>query len=105
MLNEVQVLILVSIITCIAVLYALRDEEKFNILKKDAQHPVFLSFVIIIIIISVWGLNNKNPRINDATIKAIIAFITAYFAHLNMAFLVFFIVIIFAYYVSNSEMV
>lgn len=103
MINEVQVLILISIIACIAVLYALKDIEKFNILKKDFTNPTFLLFVFVIFIISVWGLTNENDKINDATIKAIIAFITAYLAHVNMVFLVFFIVMIFGYYTASSS--
>lgn len=103
MITEIQVLILICILACIAVIYALRNEEKFNLLKKDFEHPVFLFFIVAIIIISIWGLSNDNPHIKDATIKAIIAFITAYLAHLNMVFLVFFIVMIFGYFTFQGS--
>lgn len=101
MIDEIQVLILISIIACIAMLYALKDEEKFNILKKDFTNLMFLLFAIMICVISIWGLSNSNEKVKDATVKAIIAFITAYLAHVNMVFLVFFIVIIFGYYTST----
>lgn len=97
-----RIFLFVSIIVTIAIIYAMRDEEKFSILKKDFSNPVFLFFFVLIVFFSFLGMNYNDKKINGAVEKATIAFITAYLAHLNMSFAVFFIVAIFAYYFGST---
>lgn len=99
-----HIFLFVSIILIIAILYAMRDEERFGIMQKDFSNPVFLFFFVLIIFFSFLGMNYQNTRINNAVEKATIAFITAYLAHLNMSFAVFFIVAIFAYYFGSTPL-
>jgi len=88
----------ITIIALLAILYATRDEERFAVLKKDFSTPVFVGVFVLIVILSTIGLNLKEGRLKNSTRHAVIAFITAYLAHLNMAFGVFFIVGLFVYY-------
>lgn len=92
----------IAIVALVAIIYALRDEEKFSVLKKDFTTPVFVGIFIIIVALSAIGLSLREGRTKNATRHAVIAFITAYLAHLNMAFAVFFIVGLFVYY-SNED--
>lgn len=98
-----HILLFVSIITTIAMVYAMKDEERFSILKKDFTNPIFLVSFFVICVFTVWGLSTNDSKTNKAIEKAIIAFITAYLAHLNMSFVVFFIIAIFAYYFGSNS--
>jgi uncharacterized membrane protein len=94
----------ISIVALVAVVYALRDEERLSVLKKDFTTPVFVGVFVLIIILATIGLSLKEGRAKNATRHAVIAFITAYLAHLNMAFAVFFIVGLFVYYTGQDIM-
>lgn len=88
----------ISIISLAAIIYTMRDEERFSVLKKDFTTPVFVGIFTMIVIFSVIGLTVSKGRLKNATRHAVIAFVTAYLAHLNMSFAVFFIVGLFVYY-------
>jgi predicted permease len=100
--NQTHLAIGVTIVALIAIIYAMKDEEKFAILKKDFTNPIFTGIFVAIIILSVIGLNVKEGRLKNATRHATIAFVTAYLAHLNMSFAVFFIVGLFVYYMDTD---
>ena len=88
----------ITIVSLVAIIYAMKDQERFAVLKKDFSNPIFITIFSVIIILSIIGLSTKNERLKNSTRHATIAFITAYLAHLNMAFAVFFIVGLFVYY-------
>lgn len=92
----------IAIVALIAIVYAMKDEERFAVLKKDFTTPVFVGIFSTIIILSAIGLSFDEGRLKNSTRHAIIAFITAYLAHLNMAFAVFFIVGLFVYYTGQD---
>lgn len=100
--NMTKLAIGISIVALIAIIYATRDDEKFAVLKKDFSTPIFVGVFTLIVILSIIGLNLHEGRFKNATRHAVIAFITAYLAHLNMAFAVFFIVGLFVYYTGES---
>lgn len=100
--NATKLGIGVAIVALIAIIYVFKDEERFAVLKKDFTTPVFVGIFVLIVILSAIGLSLKEGRGKNATRHAVIAFITAYLAHLNMAFAVFFIVGLFVYYAGEG---
>jgi hypothetical protein len=100
--NATKLGIGIAIVALIAIIYATRDDERFAVLKKDFTNPVFIGIFVLIVILSIIGLSLQEGRTKNATRHAVIAFITAYLAHLNMAFAVFFIVGLFVYYAGQD---
>ncbi len=101
--DKIKLFIIVFILTSFCVIYAMKDKEKFDILKKDFLSLHFLIIFFIIFIIICVGLVIAKKRIKSAIIYGTISFITAYLGHLNMSFAVFFIVSLFAYYMHRNE--
>jgi len=93
---------LVGIVVTAVVLYSLRDEERFAVLRKDFTNPVFLTLLVVIVAVYIWGMCSKNLKMNNAVQKGLLAFITAYMAHLNMSVAVFFIVCIVVFYTGSG---
>lgn len=90
-------------VVLLAVVYILFDEKKAPQLRKDFSDVKFVIFALIILAISIWGIFiSKNKRIQTATRHAFIAFLIAYFAHLDMVFAAFFIVGILVYFTDKS---
>lgn len=100
--NDTKLLSIVFIITFLAVLYAFKDKERFDILKKDFTNPLFLFFITIIIIICITGIAKGSSKTRKAIEHAAIAFIIAYLSRLNMVFLAFFIVGAFVYFIGSG---
>jgi hypothetical protein len=100
--NMVYLGVWVSVVALISVIYVMRNEERFSILKKDFSSPLFVGIFTLIVILSIIGLSLKEGKAKNSTRHAVIAFITAYLAHLNMGFAVFFIVWIFVFYTGTD---
>lgn len=100
--DMIKLTVFILIFICMCIIYAMRDIEKINILKKDFTSIEFLSIFIIIIFFIIIGFILKG-RIKIAVIYGTISFITAYLGHLNMSFAVFFIVSLFAFYMHKNE--
>ena len=96
-----KALVIIALIAGLAVLYSLRDQERFQVLEKDVKSPLFLTSLVAIVALSIWGLSSSDERVYEAVSKGVIAFVTAYLSRLNMSFAAFFIVVIFAYFTFN----
>lgn len=95
----INILIILVIVTVIIIL----DQNKLKTVKKDFTSFTFIGFFLVIVGISIWGLTNKNNRIKTSTRHAVVAFLIAYFAHVDMMFAAFFLVGIFVYYTIGKE--
>jgi hypothetical protein len=90
--------LLIIIVTLLAILFALKDQERFAVLNKDFRNRLFVSCFVTVVFFATSGLLFGDDRLKSATKSAIIGFMIAYLAHLNMSFAVFFLVGIFVYY-------
>lgn len=83
-------------------LVVIRDKNKLQTVLDDFKEPIFIGFFIVIVIITFWGLTRDSKRIVDSTRNAMVGFLIAYLAHLDMVFAAFFLVGIFSYYSSQD---
>lgn len=98
-----KVYLFTFVVVLLGSIIILRNEEKFSVIKKDFSDPLFLTFFAVISIMIILGLTNKNEKVKRTTVHAMVAFITAYFSHVNMSFAVFFLAAIIYYYSSISD--
>jgi hypothetical protein len=87
----------------LALFYIFNHDEKSKILKTDFSSKIFIGMLGLVILISIWGLRNKNMHINISTHRAFVAFLIAYLAHLDMVFGVFGLVWLFTYHSSEKD--
>lgn len=92
----------------IAFFLMMRKEGVIPMVLKDFKNKKFLFHVTIISIFSVVVLRGssdteKDKHLKDATKKALVALLIAYFAHLEMVFAPFFIVLVFSYFLSGWD--
>lgn len=95
-------LLIIVIIAVIFVILATNEQSRFDLLKKDFSNRLFVTSFILIFIVTISCLRYGNKKLKYACRSALISFIIAYLAHLNMAFAVYFIVGILVYYNGNS---
>lgn len=100
--NNKELIIAVLLILSIVSLVVIRDRSRLDKVKGDFTNLTFLSFLFIIIGISVWGFTTGSKKIQNATRHAIVGFLIAYFAHIDMVFVAFFLVGTFVYFTDNS---
>lgn len=98
-----EFLISLMLIFIIIGIIVLKDENKLVIIKKDFQSPLFIGFFMVIVGVSIIGLLSSNNRLKTSVRHAIIAFLIAYFAHLDAVFGSFFIVGAFVYFTEQSN--
>jgi len=94
---------IVSLIALLGVILTLifKDKEKLEKIEGDLKNPQFLFFLILIILLIIFGYFNKSARIRKATFHATIAFLVAYLAHLDMVFVAFFLVGFVTYFIGD----
>jgi len=93
----------IFIILGVATIFVLRDEEKFNKFKKDFHKPEFIFFSLLILVLSVIGINSDHERIRESTRAALISFIIAYCAYVDLFFACFFITGVVVYITSDKN--
>jgi hypothetical protein len=87
------------IIIVIALLFfTFNNEKHLKRLRNDITSPWFIFSTAIVVLATFFGMLSKNSKINKATKAALIAFIIGYLSQFNLAFIIFFVVGIVAYY-------
>lgn len=87
----------VILLALIIILFSLYDGT-FHIIKEDFTNPHFLFFFITMIVFSIWALNSGNQKYVRATQYAIVGFVIAYLAHLDMIFTAYIVVWLLHYF-------
>uniref|UniRef100_A0A6C0EKR4 Uncharacterized protein n=1 Tax=viral metagenome TaxID=1070528 RepID=A0A6C0EKR4_9ZZZZ len=93
---------ILTLVFVVAVI-AIRDEEKLKIIKNDFSNWGFSALFILITILTVTGLIYGNKRVKNTVRHAMVAFMIAYFAHIDMDFAAFFLVGIFVYFTDDTD--
>jgi len=78
--------------------YTAEDGRAFKAMEKDFQSQRFILLLVVVAISAYAGLKNENIRGRRATQHALLAFIVAYFAHLDMPFASYFLIFVVIYY-------
>ena len=87
----------VALAVLIIVFFSIYDGT-FHIIKKDFTNPHFLFFFIAMVLFSIWTLNSGNEKYVTATQYAIVGFVIAYLAHLDMIFTAYIVVWLLHYF-------
>lgn len=88
----------------LSIIFVLLDEDKAPLLKADFTRPLFVLVLLFIITLTILGMVvSKDKKINVTTRHAIIAFLAAYFAHINMVFVPYFMVGILVYFTYDPD--
>ncbi len=85
------------LLALIIILFSLYDGT-FHIIKQDFTNPYFLFFFITMVIFSIWALNSRNIKYVKATQYAIVGFVIAYLARLDMIFTAYIVVWLLHYF-------
>ncbi len=101
-INNTDLYLSLGATLAIIMLMVLRDEDKWKIVKKDFSSISFIGFFLIILALTIIGLNSNNKKIKTSTRHALVAFLIAYLAHLDMVFGAFFLVGIFVYFTDDN---
>ena len=84
----------------LVVIIILVRHKKASIIFNDLTRPIFSLSLISIIIFSVYCWHSNNEKLKLSSQKAIVAFIIAYLARLDLVFAAYFIIFIITYYVG-----
>ena len=94
---NIPFIILISILFVVS-LVLFRHQETLNQFLHDIQNPYFDTFLIIVMSIVIWGINNDNQRIRRATEAGLVSLMIAYSSRLKLIFPVFFMIVLFTYF-------
>jgi len=80
-------------------------KNKWNVIMNDLNDPIFFTFFIstTIFMIYVFSFKKGDSRIHNATERALIAFMIAYLAHLDLPYGAFFITLFLVYFLDDSK--
>jgi len=96
--KEQLVFYIVVVAGFVAALYMSGAKDKFGQMRKDFTSPYFLLLLVVVIVLSYFGLTHKDPDIKTTTHHSITAVIASYFSHLSLVFPAFFFVGIATYF-------
>lgn len=97
--------IIIHIFLALLVIFMIIIRKSYKIIFKDFTDSLFIIFFIFIVLLSYWGLyirKGDNDRTKQATQRAIMAFIIAYMAHVDLIFVAFIFVWIYVYHTGEN---
>lgn len=94
----------IHLIFLLIAIFIIYTRNKFQQILNDLSNPIFLFFLIMLILFSYWGLyiEKDDERIRTATGRAISGFIIAYLAHADLMFIAYIVIWIFVFHTGNT---
>ena len=80
------------------IIYNIIIDNKINIIKRDLTNPKFILMLLLVLLFLFFVKDKNEERSQKANDHAIIAGIGAYFGHLDMPLVAFFLTGTYTYY-------
>ncbi len=100
--KDLQELVIAVIAWCIFVILVLYKHKKLNIIYNDLKDAWFVFSLFLVTAFTIYCWFSEDQNLKESSQKAVVALLIAYLSRLDIVFLAYFLLYIFAFYTSGE---